>query len=108
MCDAWKNSFEAFYADMGPCPNHEYWGLDRINNDGNYEPRNCRWTTPMVQSNNRRKKVRRVWFNIGMNVEVRTYLQKLATQNGEKVHELIERICISHLEKMAAEKKVRK
>lgn len=53
VCSSWKNSFEKFYADMGPrpTPNHT---IDRINNDGNYEPQNCKWATKSEQSKNKR------------------------------------------------------
>jgi hypothetical protein len=53
MCDRWANSFEAFYADMGPRPSPEL-SIDRIENDGNYEPGNCRWATKEEQMLNRR------------------------------------------------------
>lgn len=53
MCDRWRNSFLAFYEDMGPKPFPKAQ-LDRINNDGNYEPENCRWTTHKVNSQNSR------------------------------------------------------
>lgn len=48
----WKDSFDQFRQDMGPCP--EGWTLDRINNSGNYEPTNCRWATRETQGNNKR------------------------------------------------------
>ena len=52
MCDRWRDSFAAFIADMGPCPDGLM--LDRVDNDGPYAPDNCRWVDRGVQNMNRR------------------------------------------------------
>jgi hypothetical protein len=53
VCARWRDSFEAFLADMGrrPSPKHS---IDRVDNDGNYEPGNCRWATDREQTINSR------------------------------------------------------
>ena len=53
VCDKWVKSFDSFLLDVGTKPSVDLQ-LDRINNDGNYEPSNVRWTTREININNRR------------------------------------------------------
>lgn len=56
ICDKWKNDFKEFYDYVTSLPNYgkPKMELDRINNDGNYEPGNMRWATHSQQMRNRR------------------------------------------------------
>jgi hypothetical protein len=57
VCEYWRFDFQAFYADMlDPPPS---LSIDRINNDGNYEPGNCRWANASTQNSNQRPRKRK-------------------------------------------------
>jgi hypothetical protein len=60
VCARWcgAEGFVNFYADMGQRP--EGKTLDRINNNGHYEPSNCKWSTASEQARNRRPKSKHV------------------------------------------------
>jgi hypothetical protein len=53
VCERWQNSFENFFADMGPKPSPDHT-IDRVDPNGNYEKSNCRWSTPSEQRRNQR------------------------------------------------------
>lgn len=55
VCKRWRDSFENFREDMGEAPKGR--SIDRIDNSLGYEPDNCRWATPLEQSNNTRANV---------------------------------------------------
>ena len=54
VCDEWKNNFQVFYDWAMSNGYEEGLSIDRINNDGNYEPNNCRFVNSVIQNNNKR------------------------------------------------------
>lgn len=88
VCSQWRESFTNFFKDLGtrPSPQHS---LDRVNNDGNYEPTNCKWSTQREQLLNRRRPT----ISKGKSQYVGVYWHKTAAKwaaririNGKKTY----------------------
>jgi len=80
VCRRWSR-FQNFLSDMGPRPvGHT---LDRINNEGNYEPGNCRWATPKTQARNARSV--RVYEFRGVVASIAEHCERLGL-NSNIVH----------------------
>lgn len=80
MCDSWRESFSNFYADMGNCP--DGFSIDRIDNNGDYCPSNCKWSGAVEQSSNTSR-------NVNVEYEGRAFtLKQLAAHIGVNYYRL--------------------
>lgn len=79
VCDRWLESFDNFISDMGLKPTKKH-SLERIDNDGNYEPDNCKWGTDEEQ---RRNKSSNVWIECdGERLILQDWINKLGLAKG--------------------------
>lgn len=88
VCDRWLKSFQNFFEDMGNRPSMSLT-LDRVNNDGNYEPTNCRWATKKQQSANKRISINeRRYTHNGINKNLKAWAKELGI-NYNTLHDRI-------------------
>jgi len=78
VCKEWRESYDNFFKDMGDKP--DGYTIERINNDGNYEPSNCKWATPKEQAQNRRPN-RNIMFN-GKTQNISQWCQELGISHS--------------------------
>jgi hypothetical protein len=76
VCDRWINSFENFFLDMG---NSNGLSIDRIDVNRNYEPKNCKWSNPKQQANNRTNNTKLTYKNQTMNISEWCEFLKMST-----------------------------
>lgn len=85
ICTQWQYSYPTFLIDMGRAPSKKH-SLDRINNEGNYEPGNCRWATQKQQVNNRA-----LCILVNMDGDIKT-LKEWCSIKGAKYQRVYDRI----------------
>lgn len=83
ICDEWKNDFKTFYDWSIANGYADNLTIDRIDNNGNYEPKNCRWATAKEQANNKRNNKRLTYNNMSLTVSEWSNLLNLPTSTIE-------------------------
>ena len=83
ICDEWKNDFMSFYNWALSNGYSDKLSIDRIDNDGNYYPENCRWTTKIIQARNRRiqKSNKSGYKGVYFNKRIGKYLAQICINN---------------------------
>ena len=84
VCDRWRYSYENFIDDMGLKPDLKL-SIDRIDNNGNYEPGNCRWATVSQQSSNQRRRVsKKVKSTMPKSKNIYRYVYEVSRKDGHR------------------------
>jgi len=83
VCDRWINSFENFFEDMGYKPSKSH-SIERINNDGDYEPSNCIWADVKTQARNKRTSMKILYENKIIDIFLFSEIMNLSVSGAKK------------------------
>ncbi len=82
VCEEWQEDFMSFFDDMGPRPSGKH-SLDRVDNNGDYEPGNCKWATKQEQTHNRRVRAHSTNYT-GVHLDNKTKRYRVYLKNNYK------------------------